>query len=246
MSDRSTQGPEPWVRASSALLLVALLIWSPLPAAERWGGSVAALSDYVTRGLSLTRGDPAVQVSAYRQFGTGWSIGGAASTVDLGDWIDATHELSATLTRSWPLGERWSAYASYTRYIYPGERGDYDYGEWNASISYRNSLTATFAFFPDTSIYSRGRTAWRENAMSFEVATLQPLNERWSWLAGVGYYELPRPFDTGYWFWSAGIAFAWNALRVDLVHIDTGSTATRLFGSERAGNRWSAALMWTF
>ena len=246
MSDRSSHGPGPRTRASGAVLLVSLLTWSSPPAADRWGGSVAALSDYVTRGLSLTRGDPAAQVSVYRQFGTGWSIGGAASTVDLGDWIDATHELSATLARSWTLGERWSAYASYTRYIYPGERGDYDYGEWTASLSYRSSFTATFALFPDASIYSRGRTAWRENAMSFELATLQPVTERWSWLAGVGYYELPRPFDTGYWFWSAGFAFAWNALRLDLVHIDTGSTATRLFGSERAGNRWSAALMWTF
>ncbi len=215
-------------------------------AGDGWGGSLAALSDYASRGLSQTRGDPAVQVGAYRQLGAGWSLGAGASSVDLGDWIDAKYELTASLTHTWTLGERWSAYASYTRYFYPGERGDYDYGEWNGSLSYRNLITATVAFFPDASIYSHGTTAWRENAMSFELAALQPVTERWSLFGGVGYYQLPDVFDAGYWFWSTGVAFSWNALQLDLVRIDTDSTAMRLFGPDRAGDRWSAALMWKF
>ncbi len=233
--------------ASAALSLAALLLHAPLAhASDQWGGSIAAVSDYVSRGLSQTRGDPAFQLGSYRTIGSLWSIGGAISSVDLGDWIDASYELSANLTRTWLLGEQWTVQAGYTRYVYPGERGDYDYGEWTAALSFRNWITATAAFFPDTSIYSRGVTAWREDAVSLDLALLQPLSERWSLLAGVGYYELPDPFAAGYWFWSTGFAFSWNALQLDIVHIETDSTALRLFGRDRAGSRWSAALMWKF
>lgn len=238
--------PLPPGRSRGALLLLALFPLSAAAESERWGGSIAALSDYVARGLSQTRGEPALQVGAYRLLGGGWSLGGAASSVDLGDSIGARYELSANLTHAWALGEHWSAYVSYTRYIYPGERSDYDYGEWSGSLSYRNLVTATFAFLPDTTIYSHGITARRANSMSIELAAFQPVTERWSILAGVGHYELPDAFDTGYWFWSAGLAFSWNALRMDLVHIDTDANALRLFGPDRAGNRWSAALMWKF
>src|SRR5690606_312735 len=105
----------PRTRSYAALLLCALLPFGSAMAGDGWGGSLAALSDYASRGLSQTRGDPAVQVGAYRQLGAGWSLGAGASSVDLGDWIDAKYELTASLTHTWTLGERWSAYASYTR-----------------------------------------------------------------------------------------------------------------------------------
>lgn len=219
---------------------------SAMCGAQDWGGSVAAVSDYAARGLSQTRGDPSLQAGVYRMLPHGWSIGAAAASVDLGDWIDASYELNVNLARSWTLGERWSAQASYTRYLYPGERGDYDYGEWTGSLSYRDLVTATVAYFPDISIYSRGMTAWSAEALAIELSVLQPVSEHWSLLAGVGYYDLPDAFATGYRFWSAGLAFSWNALQLDLLHIDTDDTAERLFGPERAGSRWSAALMWKF
>lgn len=224
---------------------ISFLSFAAGAAEDPWGGSVVAVSDYASRGLSLTRGDPALQAGVFRRVGA-WSLGAAASTVDLGDWVDASYELSANLTRTWALGEAWSVYAAYTRYLYPGEYGEYDYSEWTGSLSYRNLVTATLAYFPDATFASRGMPSEPDDAMSYELATLQPLTERWSFLAGLGYYELPDRFDTGYWFWSTGFAFSWNALQVDLVHIDTDSKAVQLFGSERAGNRWSAALMWKF
>jgi uncharacterized protein (TIGR02001 family) len=212
--------------------------------ADGWGGSIGAVSDYAHRGLSQTRGDPALQIGVFRELPANWSVGAGASMVDFGEWADATYEVNVNLTHTWMLGERWSAQASYTRYLYPGERGDYDYDEWTASLNYRQRMTATIAMLPEGSTYGYGMTAGR--AMSYELATLQPVSERWSLVGGAGYYDLHESFRTGYWFWSAGFAFAWDALQLDLLHIDTDAVAVRLFGRERAGSRWSAALMWKF
>src|SRR5690606_38869666 len=228
------------------LSLLAWLLTSVSCHAQDWGGSIAAVSDYVTRGLSQTRGDPSLQAGVHRTFPHGWSLGAGAATVDLGDWIDANYELNLNVARTWTLGERWSAQLSYTRYIYPDERGDHDYGELAGSLSYHDLLTATIAYFPHVSVYSRVTTAWSAEALAIELSALQPVSERWSLLGGMGYYELPDPFRKGYLFWSLGLAFSWNALQLDLLRIDTDRTARQLFGTDRAGSRWSAALMWKF
>ena len=210
------------------------------------GGSLTVVSDSVYRGLSQTRGQLAIQVGAYGQFAQYWSIGAALSSVDLGDWIDASYEISASLNRDVLISDHWSARASYVYYSYPEDRGEYDYEEWIATLTYRDRISATIAYSPNASIYSYGRTTSRKSATSYELSALHPISERWSAVAGLGYYDLSEAFDTGYRFWSAGLLFSINSLQLDLLRIDTDSTALRLFGSERAGGRWSAAIMWKF
>ena len=221
-------------------------------AEDTWGGTVAAVSDYVYRGISQTRGAPTLQIGAYKQFGDRWSAGIWGSTVDFGDWVDATSELNATLVRAWPLGERWFAQTSYTRHIYLGDRSgydhdydyDYDYDEWLASLTYRDRVTATIAFSPSS--YRVGMTAGRTDSISYELTLLQPLNALWSFTAGAGHLDLREPFGSGYWFWSAGFAFCWESLQLEVLRIDTDTGAEQLFGEERSGGRWTAALIWNF
>lgn len=232
--------------ARAALPCIATLLHSPITAAaDRWGGSIAAMSDYVSHGLSHSDAHPALQAGAYRAFGRYWSLGGSIASVDLGDWIGASYEVSANLTRTFPLGENWSIDASYARYFYPNARYDYDYGEWSIALSYRDWLRATAALYPDSADYLQSAAVWHEGASALDIALLQPINERWSWLAGLGYHD-PSNAAHGYWFWSAGLVFSWSALQLDILHIDTDDTAVRLFGSERAGSRLSAALTWKF
>jgi uncharacterized protein (TIGR02001 family) len=223
-------------------------------AEDTWGGTVAAVSDYVYRGISQTRGAPTFQIGAYKQFGDRWSAGIWGSAVDFGDWVDATYEINATLVRAWPLGERWFAQTSYTRHIYLGDRSgyaehydhddDYDYDEWLASLTYRGRLTATIAFSPSS--YRVGMTDGRTDSISYELTLLQPLSAFWSLTAGAGHLDLREPVGSGYWFWSAGFAFSWESLHLEVLRIDTDSGAERLFGKERASGRWTAALMWNF
>lgn len=223
-------------------------------AEDAWGGTVAAVSDYVYRGISQTRGAPTLQIGAYKQFGDRWSAGIWGSTVDFGRWVDATYELNATLVRAWPLGEHWSAQTSYTRHIYLGDRNDYgpdddydfgyDYDEWLASLTYRDRVTATIAFSPSS--YRAGMTARRTDSISYELTLLQPLSALWSFTAGAGHLDLRESFGSGYWFWSAGFAFCWESLQLEVLRIDTDSAAERLFGEERSSGRWTAALTWNF
>jgi uncharacterized protein (TIGR02001 family) len=235
------------LRVASYRIASVLAMTLPMTAhaSDHWGGSVAAVSDYTYRGISQTRGAAALQAGAYRAFGEDWSFGVWVSSVDLG-WIDASYELDATLTRSWLLGEHWSAQVSYTHYFYPRERRDYDYDELAASLTYRDRITATVALIPNASLYGQGAMAWKKRAASYELAMLQPLGERWSFIAGAGHYDLHEAFRTGYWFWSTGFAFTWQAVQLELVRIDTDDAAVRLFGYQRAGSRWSAGLTWKF
>jgi uncharacterized protein (TIGR02001 family) len=221
-------------------------VGAPVFGADGHGGSLAVLSDSVYRGISQTQGAPAVQAGLYREVAAGWSVGGTFSTVDLGTWIDATYELSGSLTRAWPIGETWSAKASYVYYLYPQEKGEYDYEEWHGSLTYRHRLTATVGYSPNASIYSHGYTVGKQSAMSYELSGLHPLGPHWSATAGLGYYDLHDAVSEGYRFWSAGLLFSWDSIQLDLLRIDTDSTALQLFGPERAGGRWSAAVMWKF
>jgi len=237
------------MRVTSARLACIALAFAASAAAragDLWGGSIGAVSDYVYRGISQTRGKPALQLGVYRDLGSGWSIGAWSSPVDYGERIDASYELDLSLTRSWLLANQWSARVAYTHYFYPGERGDYDYDEWVASLTYRDRLTATVAVSPNRSLYAYRHTAWRELATSYELAAVQPLSARWSITGGAGYYDLRELFGTGYWFWSFGLVFAWEGLQLDILHIATDSTAEHLFGEEQAGRRFSASVVWRF
>lgn len=229
-----------------ALCLAAYLLGPPAYGGERWGGSIAAVSDYAYRGISQTRGAPALQLGLHRELGSGWSIGGWGSNVDFGRWSRATYELNGTLTRVWTPAEDWLAQVTYTHYFYTDERSDYDYDELIASLSYRQRVRATVAWSPNVSLYSRGATAWEKPASSYELTLLQPMGPRWSLTAGAGHYDLSELFDDGYWYWSAGLAFAWESLQIDIVHIGTDDTARRLFDDDSAGSRLSAGLTWKF
>jgi uncharacterized protein (TIGR02001 family) len=229
-----------------ALCIVVYLLAPPALSSERWGGAVAAVSDYAYRGISQTRGAPALQVGLYRELPGGWSVGAWGSNVDFGRWNDTTYELNAHLTCFWSLADDWSAQLTYTRYFYTDQRAGYDYDELLASLTYRQRVTATIAWSPNVSLYSPGTMAWERQATSYELTVLQPIGPRWSLTAGAGHYDLTDLFDDGYWYWSAGIAFAWDSLQLDIVHIGTDHTARRLFVEDTTGSRLSAGLTWRF
>lgn len=215
-------------------------------ATEMTNGSLALLSDSVYRGVSQTRGQPALHAGAYRELGSRWSVGVGLSTIDPGTWVDASFELNGSISHLWVFGEDWSANAAYVYYLYPDARSEYEYQEWIGSLTFRSRLTATIAFSPNISVYSYGYMTSEEPAVSYELSTVHPFGEHWSAVAGIGYYDLHEVVGAGYLYWSAGLLFSWRSFQLDVLRIDTDSTARQLFGSDRAGGRWSAALMWKF
>lgn len=204
-------------------------------------------TDYIYRGISRSRGNAATQGGAHLQSAGGWSIGLWGSNVEFASRFSPTYEIDLRLARAWTLGPNWSAQVDLVHYEYPDARGgDYDYDELMASLSFQQRVTATIGWSPNTSRFGAGTLARDRRALSYELTLLQPVAAHWSICAGAGYYDLRELFGTGYWFWNTGLTFHWDALQIDLLRIDTDSTAEHLFGYRVTGGRWTAALSWRF
>lgn len=229
------------------LSTISLLLVHPAGARDDLGGSIAVTTDYIYRGISQTRGNPAIQGGIQLQSPAGWSVGVWSSSVDFGSRFSPSHEIDLHAARSWSLGPDWSAQLGLTHYEYPDDRGaSYDYDELLASLSFQQRITASVSWSPNLSRFAAGTLARKRRALSYEVTLLQPLSAHWSLCAGAGHYDLRDLFGTGYWFWNAGVTFNWDALQIDLSRIDTDTTAERLFGYQASGSRWTAALTWRF
>ena len=239
------QGARPSLTPPCALLL---LFTVPSNAADFWGGSLSATTDYIYRGISQSNGEPAIQGGLYAQPSPGWTVGVWASTADLSGSGTRTAEIDVYVSRSWSLGTDWDARVGLTHYAYPNDPAwlRYDYDEVIASLTYRQRLTATATWSPSVSRYGGRHVAKDREASSYELTYLQPVIGTWSLGAGVGYYDLSDLFDTGYWYWNVGVVYSWERLQVDLTHIDTDDTAHKLFPYQAADRGWSAALTWRF
>ena len=235
-------------RLSFALACVALLLAVRVEAGDFWGGSLAVTTDYVYRGISQSGGDPAIQGGLYAQPATGWTIGVWASTVEFARTQDRSAEIDLYLARSWSIGSDWDVRLGLTHYEYPNDNLPlrYDYDELIVSASYRQRFTATATWTPELSRYGGGRIAKDREAASYELTYVQPVIGAWSMGAGLGYFDLDDLFDTGYWYWNAGLVYSWQRLQVDLSYIDADETVHRLYGYRANSQHWSAALTWRF
>jgi uncharacterized protein (TIGR02001 family) len=226
---------------------VAGCLLAALPAtAADVSGSVAVTTDYIYRGTSQTAGQPAAQAGIQLHSVNGWNAGLWGSSVDFNNSPGIAYELDLQAGYSWSLNRDWSVQTSYVHYAYLNDNDSgYDYDEISASVSFQQRATASVSWSPNTSKPTRWGFVSEREAFAYELSMLQPLPSRWSLFAGVGYYDLHDLADTGYWYWSTGLAYTWQGMQLDLLHIDTDSTGERLFGA-RAGSRWTAALSWRF
>jgi uncharacterized protein (TIGR02001 family) len=212
---------------------------------DRWGGSIGVTTDYIYRGISYSNERSALQGGVQWQGLPGWSVGAWASTADFVRDVD--YELDLHAARAWSLNEDWALQFGIVHYDYSGATDhNYDYDELTASVSFQQRVTASVAWSPNTTRWSRGVFARERQAISYELTLLEPIGRHWSVCAGAGHYDLSDLFDAGYWYWNVGVAFNWESLQVDVLHIDTDATAERLFGSRLTGGRWTAALTWRF
>jgi uncharacterized protein (TIGR02001 family) len=220
----------------------------PSCAQDRAGGSLVVTSDYVNRGISQTRGEPAVQADLHYMSTQGWSIGLWGSTIELNWWDGRTVELDAYLGYRWAIDRDWTAKVSAVHYAYPwnSNKFNYDYDELIGSVGYRNTLFVTVAYSFDTSRYSTIGYVASKDAISYEAAVALPLGRSFTANFGVGYFDLHNLVDSGYLYWNAGVSYDWRSWRADLSYIGTDAKAERLFFGNVAGDRAAASLSWRF
>ena len=99
-----------------------------------------------------------------------------------------------------------------------------------ASVSYQQRATASVSWSPNTSSTRTGDSSGTGERSHTSSRCCSRCIRAGQYYAGVG-YDLHDLVDTGYWYWSTGVAFTWQDMQVDLLHIDTDSTARRLFES---------------
>lgn len=230
--------------AASAAALVA----GARAEADGWGGSVAATSDYVVRGITRSDGDPSMQIDLHKRFRTGWFGGLSTATVRLGPDDPISAEIGAYAGYEQPLGNDFSGGLAATHYDYPGSnaRNQYRYDEVRGDLSYRDRVFLSAAILPDATIESRRGKAENQPAFAVDAASHLPLWRAWSFNAGLGYYDLHQLVGVGYLYWNAGIGYDFGRLQLDLSYIGTNATAKSLYYDERAGNRCAATIVWHF
>lgn len=217
-------------------------------AEESAGGHIALTTDYILRGVSQTRGAPALQADLHFANAQGWFLGAWVSTVDLNSGPGATVELNAYGGRSWPVSAAWSARLAAVHYAYPNDTSAlrYDYDELAASLSFHDRLSASIAWSPNTSRYSRYRIARDRTALTYDLVGRWPIAGPLSAAGGIGYYDLENLFDSGYGYWSASLIWELPRLQFEIGCYSAGDRAAELFGRETTGQRWSLTATWQF
>lgn len=231
--------------------MVAGLLAAAPPAAQAagtLGGLVAVTTDYVFRGLSQTRGDPALQAGLQYRMEGGWFAGAWGSTVDLNPGEGATVELNLFGGRAWQIDPGWEARLTAVHYAYPNDtdRLRYDYDELMVSVAWHDTLVANIAWSPNTSRYSRYGKATREDAFTIDLVGRWSLHQNWVVFGGLGHYDLNELFGTRYRYGSIGIAASFHPVDAQLAYHFTSDQAQHLFGQEIAGDRWSLTATWRF
>lgn len=196
--------------------------------------SVGVTSDYMLRGYTQTKGQPAVQAGLDYALGADWSVGAWTSNVDFTDPgtpdDGARVEIDLYVARAWTLSERLALDATLVRYAYPGTAPgvSYDYNELMLALHVSDLVTATVVYSNDA--YATGRSA-----MLYEVSARHPLPCGLELSARIGQYDLERAFGSAYAYYGVGVAKAFGRFELSGHYDGADAAGRRLWGEDAAG-----------
>jgi uncharacterized protein (TIGR02001 family) len=163
------------VRIRSLIVAVSLWLIGTSVAQAQFSSSIAVVSDYDFRGISLSARDPAPQMSVDYVFGdTGLSAGAFASTIDSGPDVDSDVETDVYVDFATMFDDTFGFNAGATYYAYPGSddteaypeayvgliAGDFTFNQW---------FTHDYLGVGDTALYTEANYS-RELAASFSFS----------------------------------------------------------------------------
>ena len=246
---RSTSGilHRVWRLFGAALLLA--LCQSMTAAAASVAGSIGVASDYVLRGVSQNRGEPAIQGDVQARFAHGWSAGVWGSQLQL---LPGQHTLEFDSYLQWrhALSTDLDLAVSATHYSYPGDPRpiDYAYNELGVSLAWRDQLYATASWSPNVNLFTTYGFQFEpdQRVFNFELAAHRGLAAHLEALAGVGFYD-PVGLDyASYTYASAALEWHYGKWRVDLAWIAVQGADHRWYSQGEAGGPLSLSVAWRF
>jgi len=211
-------------------------------------GSVGGTSDFVFRGLSLTRGKPAAQASLDIEFPKEFYVGAFVATADPNTGPGPNFEMDIWAGRYWSVSEDFSADLRLSQYTYPDDprRVSYNRSEVTGTLGYRNQLFVAAIYSPNTKAVGSSAGYEEGNSWAVEVSGRKSLNERFSVSAGVGHYGLNEVYHDSYNYWNATLTASIAPFEVQLAYLGVDSNAENHFDGKSVGDRVALTALWRF
>jgi uncharacterized protein (TIGR02001 family) len=260
--------------AAGLLCAGAVALLAPHPARgqsdpDPIGGTLAATSDYIYRGVSQSDGRGALQADLHASSAAGTFGGAWASTRDSDLEPGTDGELQIYLGQRFSLGSAWSAALSGRADYFVGgsaHRSD-DYQELCAALSWLDRYTFSVTVIPNAVRYSSEVYQYEGNQYQYYEVYRSPAfvaDAAGQWLlregllgggglyltAALGYYYASRsnhhpPPAVDYVYGNAGLALEWRRWRIDVGYFAAQGQAAELFPYPVA-KRLAGTVSWQF
>lgn len=211
-------------------------------------GSLGVTSDFVFRGLSLTRGGPAPQASLDVEFPREFYVGGFVAAADPNPGPSPGVEFDVWAGRYWSLPRAFSVDLRLSQYTYPDDprRVSYDRTELTGTLGWRNRLFLSAIYSPNTRAVGSSPGYRNDGAWALEVSGSYPLNDRFAVAAGVGHYDLDGVYGASYGYWNATVTARIQPFEIQLAYLGTEGRAGDLFLPSTVGQRVAVTALWRF
>ena len=211
-------------------------------------GSLGGTSDFVFRGLSLTRGKPAAQASIDVEFPKEFYVGAFTATCDPNPGPSPPVELDAWAGRYWNLPNNFSADLRLSAYTYPDDprRVTYDRGELTGTLGWRNQLFVAAIYSPGVRAVATTPGYHEGDAWALEVSARYPVNDRVSLSAGFGNYDLEQVYEDSYQYWNLTVTATVRPVELQFAYLGVSDNAAEHFREESVGDRIALTVLWRF
>jgi uncharacterized protein (TIGR02001 family) len=235
---------------SGPLLLIAL---AAVPAARADSttivtGSLGGTSDFVFRGLSLTRGKPAAQGSIDLEFPQEFYVGAFVATCDPNQGPSPNYEIDAWAGRYWRVSGDFSADLRLSQYTYPDDprRKSYNRTEVTGTVGFRNQVFLATSYSPEVEAVASSPGYEEGHAWAFELSGRRPLNDRFAVSAGFGHYALDDVYHDGYNYWNLTLTATFTPFELQLAYLGVDDRAAEHFDKDAVGDRVALTALWRF
>jgi uncharacterized protein (TIGR02001 family) len=213
-----------------------------------WTGSIGGTSDFVFRGLSLTRGKPAAQASLDVEFPREFYLGAFVATADPNPGPSPPVEMDIWVGRYWSLSQNFSADVRLSQYTYPDDprRVNYNRSEITGTLGYRNRMFVAAIYSPNTRAVASSPGYDEGNAWALELSARHPFNERFALSAGIGHYGLDEIYHDSYNYWNVTLTATLAAFELQLAYLGADDSAEDHFSDEVTGDRMAFTALWRF
>ena len=181
-------------------------------AASEFSGVATLTSEYIYRGLTMSDGDPALQLGLDYLHDTGLFVGVWASTIDIRSAMgERDTELDYYGGYHYESESPFTATVTLLRYSYPGHTGthSYDYNEVLVGATWRERYSIELGY--TSNLYGLDRIA-----RHWELRSEWPVANAWVVGAALGGNDMSDAGVSRYLHWDIGASARFSRLTFDL------------------------------